>query len=88
MAASPAGRRAVIRAFGDISRTPRRQRLGRLLIECGERPVLEALLAVENGQDLDQVLEDFARLQPDIYAAVGADAPSIDEVIVIEGGRR
>ena len=38
MAPSPGGRRAVIRAFGDISRTPRRQRLVRHLIECGERP--------------------------------------------------
>jgi hypothetical protein len=86
MAAAEEG--AVIRAFGDISRTPRRQRLVRHLVECGERPVLEALLAVESGQDLDQVLEGFARLQPEVYEAIGADVMPIDEVAVIDGGRR
>ncbi len=50
--------------------------------------MLEALLAVDSGQDLDVVLEDFARLQPDIYAAVGADTLPIDEVAIIGGGRR
>jgi hypothetical protein len=49
--------------------------------------VLEALLAVEAGQDLDFVLEDFARLQPEIYQAIGADTLPIDEVAVIEGSR-
>jgi hypothetical protein len=78
----------VIRAFGDINRTPRRQRLVRHLVECGERPVLEALLAVENGQRLDEVLEGFARLAPELYEAVGADVLPIDEVAVIDGGRR
>ncbi len=76
------------RAFGDIRRTPRRQRLVRHLVECGERPVLEALLAVENGQDLDLVLEDFARLAPELYEAIGADMLPIDEMSVIDGGRR
>jgi hypothetical protein len=31
------------------------------------------LLAVEAGHSLNAVLEDFARLPPDIYKAVGAD---------------
>jgi len=35
--------------------------------------VLEALIAVEAGQDLDFVLADFARLAPEAYASVGAD---------------
>jgi hypothetical protein len=54
-------------------RTARRQWLVRHLHRCGERPVFEALLAVEAGQSLDEVLEDFARLSPDVYKAVGAD---------------
>ncbi|SRR5258708_4849401 len=70
------------------TRSPRRQHLARHLHQCGPRPVLEALLAVDSGQDLDVVLEDFARLQPDIYAAVGADTLPIDEVAIIGGGRR
>jgi hypothetical protein len=73
--------------FGDIRRTPRRQRLVKHLIECGERPVLEALLAVDAGQPLDTVLADFARLQPEIYEALGADVMPIDCVAVVRGGR-
>jgi hypothetical protein len=71
----------------DLNRTPRRQRLVKHLVECGERPVLEALLAVDSGQDLDQVLEDFAKIQPEVYEAVGADALPIDEVTVVAGRR-
>jgi hypothetical protein len=72
----------------DLNRTPRPQRLVKRLIECGERPVLEALLAVDAGQDLDVVLEEFCRLSPETYQAVGADALPIDEATVIAGGRR
>jgi hypothetical protein len=68
------------------AKNARRQRLARHLHRCGERPVFEALLAV--GQNLDFVLEDYARLQPEIYAAIGADVLPIDEVAVIDGGRR
>jgi hypothetical protein len=76
------------RTFSDLNRTPRRQRLVKHLIECGERPVLEALLAVEAGQDVDVVLEEFCRLQPEIYEAVGADVLPIDQVTVVDGGKR
>ena len=69
------------------ARTPRRQHLARHLHRCGPRPTLEALLAVASGQDLDTVLEDFARLQPEIYEAIGADVLPIDERIIIDGGR-
>jgi hypothetical protein len=69
-------------------RNARRQRLARHLYRCGERPVFEALLAVESGQNLDFVLEDFAQLQPEIYDDIGADVLPIDEVIIIDGGRR
>jgi putative DNA primase/helicase len=67
---------------------PRRQRLAAHLHRCGPRPVLEALIAVESGQPLDEVLHDFARLQPEIYEAVGAAVLPIDEVTVVSGDAR
>jgi hypothetical protein len=70
------------------TRSARRQRLARHLHRCGERPVLEALLAVEGGKPLDVVLEDFARLQPAIYHALSADLLPIDEKTLIQGARR
>ena len=55
-----------------MMRSARRIRLSTQLHAAGPRPVLEALLAVESGQPLDDVLEDFARVPADIYHAVGA----------------
>jgi hypothetical protein len=72
----------------DLNRTSRRQRQVRHLYKCGPRPVLEALIAVDAGQDLDVVLEDFCRLQPKIYHAVGADESPFEQVGVIDGGRK
>ncbi len=69
------------------TRNARRQRLTAHLHSCGPRPVLEALIAVESGQALDVVLEDFCRLTPEIYAAVGADELAAGEVVLIEGGQ-
>jgi hypothetical protein len=69
-------------------RNARRQRLAAHLYRCGPRPVLEALLAVESGRALDQVLEGFARLQPEIYHAVGADVLPIDQLVLLDGDRR
>ena len=71
----------------DNARNSRRQRLVHHLHQCGPRPVLEALIAVESGQDLDLVLQDFARLKPEIYHAVGADLLSVESVTVMDGGR-
>lgn len=48
-------------------RSERRRRQVRHLIDCGERCVLEALIAVDNGQPLDLVLLEFERLHPDAY---------------------
>jgi len=55
------------------TRNARRQYLTAHLCKCGPRCVLEALIAVEAGQDLDFVLTDFARLAPETYRSVGAD---------------
>jgi hypothetical protein len=45
----------------------RRRKQIKHLIACGERCVLEALLAVDAGQPLDFVLSDFERLHPNAY---------------------
>ena len=50
----------------------RRMELCAHLHAAGPRPVLEALIAVDRGQPLDDVLEDFARIPTDIYRAVFA----------------
>jgi hypothetical protein len=74
--------------WADLNRTPRRQRLVRHVIACGDRAVLEALLAVAAGEALDRVLEDYARLPPEIFRATGADVMPIDELLVVNGSRR
>jgi hypothetical protein len=48
-------------------RCEKRRRQVRHLVACGERCVLEALVAVDNGQPLDRVLLAFERLHPDAY---------------------
>jgi hypothetical protein len=70
------------------ARTPHRQHLVKHLVDCGDRSVLEALLAVDAGQDLDAVLEDFARLDPVIFEAIGADLMPVDSLFLVNGGRQ
>jgi hypothetical protein len=70
------------------ARNPRRQHLVGHLYRCGPRPVFEALIAVDSGQCLDEVLENLARLEPEVYWAVGADVLPIDDPAVLDGGRR
>ena len=57
-----------------VIRTPRRQRLCKHLHAAGPRPVLEALLAVDSGQPLDDVLEGFARIPSSFYSILGASS--------------
>lgn len=59
-------------ALLNTKRSGRRQRLSAHLHAAGPRPVLEALIAVSVGRNLDEVLEDFARLSAETYHAVGA----------------
>jgi hypothetical protein len=65
-------------------RNMRRQRLGRHLHAAGPRPVLEALLDVAGGRDLDETLEDFARVPIATYRATGADEFPITKLKVIK----
>jgi len=61
-------------------RSARRQHLSRHLHAAGPRSILEALLAVEDGEPLDEVLEDFARIPTATYHAVGAnDFPLLND---------
>jgi hypothetical protein len=59
-------------------RNPKRQRQARHLHDAGPRPVLEALLAVASGADLDDVLADFARIPVDFYHDLGANVLPVD----------
>ncbi len=51
----------------------RRQRAVEHLHGLGPRPVLEALVEVEAGAELDSVLADFARLDPETVRQLGGD---------------
>ena len=62
-------------------RNTKRQRQARHLHDAGPRPVLEALLAVQGGADLDAVLADFARIPVSTYHAIGANELPIDRVL-------
>jgi hypothetical protein len=57
---------------GDASlRDARRQRLCKHLHAAGPRPVLEALLAVDCGQPLDDVLEEYVRIPSSFFSILG-----------------
>jgi hypothetical protein len=58
----------------DSKRSVRRQYLSKRLHAAGPRPVLEALLAVDGEQPLDDVLEDFARIPSSFYSILGASS--------------
>lgn len=51
----------------------RRQRAAEHLYSLGSRPVLHALERVANGESLDDVLKQYARLSPELVASIGAD---------------
>ncbi|NEI28476.1 MULTISPECIES: hypothetical protein [Rhizobium] len=59
--------------------------LARHLANCGARPVLEALQAVERGESVGAVLRDFARLPS------GCDRPRLSgaaEIVAMGGDWR
>ena len=63
-----------LRGGENDERSDRRQQLCKDLHASGWRPVMEALIAVENGQPLDDVLEDFARIPSSFYSILGASS--------------
>jgi hypothetical protein len=60
-------------------RNQQRQQLVRRLHDAGPRPVLVALIEVENGEPLDVVLKRFGRLCSETYRILGADRLPIEE---------
>jgi hypothetical protein len=50
--------------------------------------MFEALLAVEFGQSIDDVLEEFGRIPVHVYHAVGAADLQVDRPVEIHGGRQ
>ena len=52
---------------------PRRQRQAAHLHSLGPRPTLEEFLQVAAGRDLDDVLEQYARLDLGLVRALGGD---------------
>jgi hypothetical protein len=53
--------------INDTIRTKERQAWVKLLHDAGPRAVLECLIAVEHGYDLDDTLKDFARVPTTTY---------------------
>jgi hypothetical protein len=69
------------------ARSSKRQRLVAHLHAAGPRPTLEALIAVESGQPLDEVLADFGRVAVSTYHSVGAsELPISKPLVVLRGG--
>jgi hypothetical protein len=64
-------------------RSARRQRLCKHLHRAGPRPVLEALIAVDSGQPLDDVLEDYARIPSSFFSILRAS--SFARLFVVRG---
>ena len=75
----PKDEKALGRGVNDIAspdkkRSVRNQYLSKRLQAAGSRPILEALIDVENGRSVEDVLEDFARIPSSIYRLVGASS--------------
>jgi hypothetical protein len=69
-------------------RSTRRQLLVLHLHRCGPRPVLEALIEVSQGNDVDETLERYAAIPSDVYHQLGADQLPAFQLSVVKGGRR
>jgi hypothetical protein len=67
-------------------RNARRQRLCKHLHAAGPRPVMEALLAVDGGQPLDDVLEDYGRVPSSFFSILRAS--SFARLFVVRGSSK
>src|SRR5262249_38111914 len=57
------------------------------LHECGPRCVLEGLIAVERGQSVDAMLEDFGRVSAETFHKVGASTLPVKRELILKGGK-
>ena len=62
-----------------------RQRAAERLHRLGPRPVLEALIEVADGADLDALLVRYARLPPAAVRAFGGDRFPAPAVFAVRG---
>jgi hypothetical protein len=69
----------------DGGRNSRRQHLVQHHHAAGPRPVFEAMLELEAGRDLDQVLERYAEIPASVYHAIGADRLPIETLTLLDG---
>jgi hypothetical protein len=65
---------------------PRLRFLAGHLFACGQRSIYEFILAIAAGADLREELERFARLPPEIFRQIGADAMP-PTARIVGGGR-
>ena len=65
--------RAIGSKSAEIVASPRRERDAEHLHDLGPRPVLEALVEVAAGANLDRVLAGFARLDPETVRQLDGD---------------
>jgi hypothetical protein len=64
-----------------------RQRLVLHLYESGPRVVLEAMLELEQGKNLDDVLISFTRIPASTYRQLGADRLPIPQELNLESDK-
>jgi hypothetical protein len=64
----------------------RRQRLTERLHPLGPRVMLELLVAVESGGQLDETLEDFCRLDPGLLHEIGGDLQVVWSPLLVPEG--
>ena len=67
--------------------SPTRRRLAGHLRSLGDRAIVEALIAVENGDSVDRVLVDFGRIDAGILRAVGGDRLPPLPIYAVGGAR-
>jgi hypothetical protein len=68
--------------------SPQRCRLVQHLRTLGDRAIVEALLEVERGGSVDDVLSEFGRLHIDALCAAGGHRFPPAPLTLIEGGAR
>jgi hypothetical protein len=85
---TPRPRTGVLSRYWDL--TTRRQQLFKRIHECGPLIVGQVILQASAGSPgaLDQILEAFSQLKPKDYSAASADTLPIDQLKVVNGGRR
>lgn len=67
--------------------SPRREQLARHLHALGPQPMFLAMLRMDAGASLDQVLEEFRRVDPALCHAMAADRFPPQPLYAVGGGQ-